>query len=74
MASIVLRIRLTSGDHLDVTYEESTTTDEDEVIEHAVAALAGHTGMLRCKHGGRLLVLYSRGVAAVEIGPRGAVL
>jgi hypothetical protein len=30
--------------------------------------------VLRCTHGDRLLVLYARGVAAVEFGPRGAVL
>jgi hypothetical protein len=74
MASVVLRVRLTSGDHLDVTYEESSAVDDDEVVEHAVAALAGDGGMLRCRHGDRLLVLYARGVAAVEIAPRGAVL
>jgi hypothetical protein len=74
MASIVLRVRLTSGDQLDVTYDEPAVPDADEVIEHAVAALAGEAGLLRCRHGDRLLVLYARGVAAVEIAPRGAVL
>lgn len=74
MGSIVLRVRLLSGDHLDVTYEEAGATDDDEIVEHAVAALAEDLGMLRCKHGNRLLVLYARGVAALEIAPRGAVL
>jgi hypothetical protein len=74
MASIVLRVRLTSGDHLDVTYDESAAADDDEVVEHAVAALAGAGGTLRCRHGDRLIVLYARGVAAIEIAPRGAVL
>jgi hypothetical protein len=74
MASIVLRVRLVSGDHLDVTFEEPAAATDDEVVEHAVAALVGDTGMLRCRHGQRLLVLYARGVAAVEIAPRGAVL
>ena len=74
MVSIVLRVRLTSGDHLDVSYEESDGVSDDEVIEHAVAALADDDGMLRCRHGDRLIVLYGRGVAAVEVGPRGAVL
>jgi hypothetical protein len=73
MASIVLRVRLTSGDHLDVTYEESGVGD-DEAVEHAVGALADDAGLLRCRHGDRLLVLYARGVAAIEIAPRGAVL
>ncbi|GAA1641207.1 hypothetical protein GCM10009744_33940 [Kribbella alba] len=74
MAGIVLRVRLTSGDHIDVTYEEPDVLGDDEVVEHAVAALADNTGTLRCKHGDRLMVLYARGVAAVEIAPRGAVL
>ena len=74
MARIVLRVRLTTGDHLDVTYDEEGTALEDDVMEHALAALAAESGMLRCKHGDRLLVLYARGVAAVEVGPRGAVL
>lgn len=73
MASIVLRVRLISGDHLDVTYEEPGATDDD-VVERAVAALAGNNGTLRCRHGDRVLVLYARGVAALEIAPRGAVL
>jgi hypothetical protein len=74
MVSIVLRVRLTSGDHLDVTYEESDSVGDEEVIEHAVTALADDAGTLRCRHGDRLLVLYARGVAAVEVAPRGAVL
>jgi hypothetical protein len=74
MTGIVLRVRLTSGDHLDVTYEEPGAVDDDEVVEHAVVVLADHDGMLRCRHGDRLMVLFARGVAAVEIAPRGAVL
>lgn len=74
MASIVLRVRLTSGDHLDVKYEEAEAMDDDEVIEHVVSALAQHAGVLRCRHGDRLMVLYARGVAAIEVAPRGAVL
>jgi hypothetical protein len=74
MESIVLRVRLMSGDHLDVTYEEADGVSDDEVIDHAVAALADDAGALRCRHGDRLIVLYARGVAAVEVAPRGAVL
>ena len=73
MEGIVLRVRLVSGDSLDVTYELDAGSQE-EVIDHAVSTLADATGVLRCKHGGRLLVLYARGVAAVEVAPRGAVL
>jgi hypothetical protein len=74
MAEIVLRVRLTTGDHLDVTYEDPDAAEENDVVERALAALAGHDGVLRCRHGERLMVLYSRGVAAVEVAPRGAVL
>jgi len=74
MAEIVLRIRLTGGGHMDVTYEESDTVDADEVIEHIISTLAQDSGVLRTRHGDRLVVLYSRGVAAIEMAPRGAVL
>ena len=74
MAAIVLRVRLISGDNLDLTYEEPAADSEDEVIDHAVATLADDLGVLRCRHGDRLLVLYARGVSAVEVAPRGAIL
>ncbi len=74
MPEIVLRVRLTSGDRTDVTYEEPDANDENEAIEHALSRLADNGGMLRCKHGDRLMVIYARGVAAVEVAPRGAVL
>jgi hypothetical protein len=73
MAEIVLRVRLTNRDHLDVSYEEPGAT-VDEILEHAISALAADTGLLRCRHGGRLLVLYGRGVLTLEVAPRGAVL
>lgn len=68
------RIRFSSGDHTDVTYGEAETVAEDRLIEHVIATLAAPDGVLRCRHGDRLLALFSRGVASVEIGPRGAVL
>ncbi|MDQ6934515.1 MAG: hypothetical protein M3130_04385 [Actinomycetota bacterium] len=74
MAGIVLRVRLVSGEHTDVTYEERGTVSDDEVVEHVVSMLARDDGVLRCRHGDRLMVLYARGVAAVEVAPRGAVL
>jgi hypothetical protein len=74
MASIVLRVRLMAGDRLDVSYEEAATSDPAEVMEHAVKALAEPSGMIRVKHGDRVVVLYARGVAAIEVEPRGAVL
>jgi hypothetical protein len=73
MAEIVLRIRLIGGEHLDVTYDEPGGTPDD-ALENVVAILAQSDGALRCRHGGRLLVLYSRGVATLEAAPRGAVL
>ena len=73
MVEIVLRVRLVSGDQLDVMYEDNGV-DEDEVIQRVVETLAEESGVLRARHGDRLMVLYGRGVAAVEVSPRGAVL
>ena len=73
MAEIVLRVRLVGGDHLDVVYDEAGAV-VDDIVEHVILTLAQDGGALRCKHGGRLIVLYSRGVATVEVAPRGAVL
>jgi hypothetical protein len=73
MAEIVMRVRLIGGDHLDVAYgEEGAATDK--VVEHVISTLAADGGVLRCKHGDRLIVLYGRGVATVEVAPRGAIL
>lgn len=74
MADIVLRVRLLNGDRVDVTYDEPVTDDPAMVLEHAVSTLANDSGVLRCTHGDRLLLLYGRGVSAVEVSPRGAVL
>jgi hypothetical protein len=74
MATTVLRIRLIGGDRMDITYDEPDVVDEDELVEHVVATLANDSGVLRTKHGDRLVVLYGRGVAAIEVAPRGAVL
>jgi hypothetical protein len=59
---------------MDVTYEGPDHADEAKVIEHIVSTLAQESGVLRSQHGGRLVVLYARGVAAIEVAPRGAVL
>jgi hypothetical protein len=58
---------------MDVTYEEAGAA-AGEVVEHIISALAQDDGTLRCRHGDRLIVLYGRGVATVEIAPRGAIL
>lgn len=74
MVEIVLRVRLSSGDQTDVTYDAPDADDENEVIEHVLSSLADDAGMLRCRRGERLMVIYARGVAAVEVAPRGAIL
>ena len=73
MTEIVLRVRLISGEYLDVTYDEAEGT-EDEALERVITSLAADNGTLRCKHGHRLIILYGRGVATLEVAPRGAVL
>jgi hypothetical protein len=74
MATTVLRVRLIDGDRMDITYERPDMADEDELVEDVISTLAGDSGVLRAQHGDRLVVLYGRGVAAIEVAPRGAVL
>jgi hypothetical protein len=74
MATIVLRIRTVGGDHMDVTFEGPANVAEDKVVDHVIAILGEDNGVLRCRHGDRLIAVYSRGVAALEVAPRGAVL
>jgi hypothetical protein len=74
MAGLVLRVRLVSGDSTDVTYEDPDVGSDAQLIDHVVATLSNDSGVLRCRHGDRLVVLYARGVAAVEVAPRGAIL
>jgi hypothetical protein len=72
MTEIVLRVRLVGGDQLDVVYDD--TSARSDVVEYIISTLAQDGGALRCKHGERLIVLYGRGVATVEVAPRGAIL
>jgi hypothetical protein len=74
MAMIVLRVRLIGGDRVDVTYEDTDILEADDLAERAITALADDSGMIRAQHGDRLVVLYGRGVAALEVAPRGAVV
>jgi hypothetical protein len=74
MASIVLRVRLLTGDRLDVTYEEAETGQQTAVVENAISVLSDPSGVLRARHGDREVVIFGRGVAAIEVEPRGAVL
>jgi hypothetical protein len=73
MGEIVLRVRLIGGERLDVTYTTSGGTPE-ESVDQVISTLAEDSGVLRCRHGGRLVVLYSRGIATLEIAPRGAIV
>lgn len=74
MASIVLRVRLMAGDRIDVTYEEPDTPTTSAVLENAITELREPSGMIRAKHGDRVVVIYGRAVATIEMEPRGAVL
>jgi hypothetical protein len=74
MATIVMRVRLVGGEHTDVTYEDPDRASEEELIDQVIEVLGEESGLLRCRHGDRLIALYSRGVASVEVSPRGAVL
>jgi hypothetical protein len=74
MAKVVLRVRLVGGERLDITYEGPEAVDDDHLVGHVISTLAEDSGVLRCQHGDRLVVLYGRGVAAIEVAPRGAVL
>jgi hypothetical protein len=74
MATVVLRVRLLSGEHMDLTYEDPDQVDEGEVVEQVIEVLRKDSGVLYCRHGDRLVVLYSRGVASIEVSPRGAIL
>jgi hypothetical protein len=44
------------------------------MVDHVISTLEEQNGVLRCRHGDRLIVLYGRGVATLELAPRGAVL
>jgi hypothetical protein len=74
MATIVLRVRLLNGEHTDLAYEDPEEVDEAELLEQVIDILGKESGVLRCRHGDRLVVLYARGVASIEVSPRGAIL
>jgi len=74
MAGVVLRVRFISGDQTDVRYDDAELANEEQLVETVLSTLASDSGVLRCYHGERLVVLFARGVASVEIAPRGAIL
>jgi len=74
MGTIELRARLFGGDHTDLTHENPDLVDENAIVNQVIEVLSADTGVLRCRHGQRLVALFARGVASIEISPRGAVL
>lgn len=74
MATTVLRVRLVGGEHTDLTYEDTDYVDEAEMVDQIIEVLRTDTGVLRCSHGDRLVALYARGVASIEVSPRGAIV
>jgi len=58
----------------DRQWDEVEHVETDEVIEHVISTLAEDSGLLRSRHGDRLVALFARGVVAIEIAPRGAIL
>jgi hypothetical protein len=74
MATVVLRVRLIGGDRVDVSFDGPPDINQDRVIDHVVETLSQATGVLRTTHANREVVLFGRGVAAVEIAPRGPVV
>lgn len=74
MATIVLRLRMIGGGQMDVSYEDPDSETDLELLDLVTAALAEDRGVLRCRHGDRVVVVYGRGVAGFEVSPRGAVL
>jgi len=74
MGTIVLRARLVGGEHTDLTYEDPDQVDEDAIVDQVIELLRVDSGVLRCRHGDRLVALYARGVASIEVSPRGAIL
>jgi hypothetical protein len=71
---IVLRVRFVSGDQSDVVYADPEADSVATVVDDVIAVLSDDGGALRCQHGDRLIVLFSRGIAGLELAPRGAVL
>ena len=74
MATIVLRVRLLGGEHTDLTYEDPEQGGESEMLEQVIDKLREESGVLRCRHGDRWVMLFARGVASIEVAPRGAIV
>jgi len=55
IATIVMRVRLLDGEHTDLTFEDPAHADEAELIDQVIEVFAGGSGVLRCRHGDRLV-------------------
>ena len=44
------------------------------MVEQVIETLRQESGALRCRHGDRMVVLYARGVASIEVSPLGAIV
>jgi hypothetical protein len=71
---VVLRVRFVSGEHSDVVYQDPDARSVAAIVDDVIAVLSDDGGALRCQHGDRLIVLFGRGIAGLELAPRGAVL
>jgi hypothetical protein len=67
MTTVAFAVHLVGGDRLEVTYDGPDHADAGRVIDHVVATLAQDGGVVRCRHDGRLIVLFGRAVAAIEV-------
>lgn len=74
MSNVVLRVKLVGSGQLDVVHDYAQIDDRTLLTEEAVSALTDPLAALRAGHGDRLMLLLGRGVGAVELAPRGAVL
>lgn len=71
MPKIDLRVRLTNGDQTDLTYEDRDARDQSEVVDRVLSILSSESGVLRYLHGDRMVALFARGVAIVEVAQHG---
>ena len=67
MTTIAFRVYLVGGDSADVIYEGPDHADAGRVTEHVLSTLAKDSGILHCRRDDRLVVLFGRGVAAIEV-------
>jgi hypothetical protein len=67
MTTIAFRVLMVGGDRVEVRYDGPDHVHSGRVIDHVVSSLAQDDGVIRCQHGEQLIVLFGRGVAAIEV-------